>query len=57
MKKKDIENSILNIKKKYEERLEKELKIIIDMKYEGYFLIVSDFIRWAKDNDIPVGPG
>ena len=27
------------------------------MKYEGYFLIVSDFIRWAKDNDIPVGPG
>ncbi len=50
-------NSKLNIKKEYEERLEKELKIIIDMKYEGYFLIVSDFIRWAKDHDIPVGPG
>jgi DNA polymerase-3 subunit alpha len=49
--------SQLNIKKEYENRLEKELKIIIDMKYEGYFLIVSDFIRWAKDNDIPVGPG
>ena len=51
------DNSQFNIKKEYEERLEKELKIIIDMKYEGYFLIVSDFIRWAKDNDIPVGPG
>jgi DNA polymerase-3 subunit alpha len=50
-------NSQLNVKKEYEDRLEKELKIIIDMKYEGYFLIVSDFIRWAKDNDIPVGPG
>ncbi len=46
-----------DIRKEYTERLEKELKIIIDMKYEGYFLIVSDFIRWAKDNDIPVGPG
>ena len=50
-------NSQLDIKKEYEDRLEKELKIIIDMKYEGYFLIVSDFIRWSKDNDIPVGPG
>ena len=50
-------NSQFNIEKEYEERLEKELKIIIDMKYEGYFLIVSDFIRWAKDNNIPVGPG
>ena len=37
--------------------VEKELNIIIDMKYEGYFLIVSDFIKWAKDNNIPVGPG
>lgn len=51
------DNSHATIKKEYEDRLEKELKIIIDMKYEGYFLIVSDFIRWAKDNDIPVGPG
>ena len=50
-------DSQLKIEKVYEERLCKELKIIIDMKYEGYFLIVSDFIRWAKDNDIPVGPG
>ncbi len=45
------------IRKIYEERLHKELKIIINMKYEGYFLIVSDFILWAKNNDIPVGPG
>ena len=46
-----------SIREEYVKRLEKELKIIIDMKYEGYFLIVSDFIRWAKDNNIPVGPG
>ncbi len=51
------DHSQSTIKKEYKDRLEKELKIIIDMKYEGYFLIVSDFIRWAKDNDIPVGPG
>ena len=41
----------------YQQRLDKELKIITNMKYEGYFLIVSDFIKWAKNNDIPVGPG
>ncbi len=40
-----------------QERLDYELKIIIDMKYTGYFLIVWDFIYWAKQNDIPVGPG
>ena len=45
------------ISKEYQLRLDKELEIIINMKYEGYFLIVSDFIRWAKNNDIPVGPG
>ena len=45
------------IRSTYKNRLEKELNIIIDMKYEGYFLIVSDFIKWAKDNNIPVGPG
>ena len=31
--------------------------IIIEMKYPSYFLIVSDYIKWAKNNDIPVGPG
>ena len=38
------------------ERLEFELKIIIQMEFPGYFLIVMDFIRWAKTNLIPVGP-
>ena len=42
---------------KYKERLDHELKIIIEMKYSSYFLIVSDYIKWAKNNDIPVGPG
>jgi len=41
----------------YLARLEHELKTIADMDYPGYFLIVADFIRWAKANDIPVGPG
>jgi len=43
--------------KKYKERLDHELNIIKEMKYSSYFLIVSDYIKWAKDNDIPVGPG
>jgi len=42
---------------KYKDRLNHELKIIIEMKYPSYFLIVSDYIKWAKSNDIPVGPG
>ena len=41
----------------YRERLEYELEIIIGMGFAGYFLIVADFIKWAKANDIPVGPG
>ncbi|MFN7002791.1 MAG: DNA polymerase III subunit alpha [Roseinatronobacter sp.] len=41
----------------YEKRLEFELGIIEGMGFPGYFLIVADFIKWAKDNDIPVGPG
>ncbi len=41
----------------YRERLEFELGIIERMKYPGYFLIVADFIKWAKAQDIPVGPG
>ena len=43
--------------KLYTERLRFELDIIIQMGFPGYFLIVMDFIRWAKDNQIPVGPG
>ena len=42
---------------KYKDRLDHELDIIIQMKYASYFLIVSDYIKWAKNNDIPVGPG
>ena len=45
------------IAKPYRERLEFELDVIITMKFPGYFLIVSDFITWAKENNIPVGPG
>ena len=41
----------------YEKRLEFELGIIEGMGFPGYFLIVADFIKWAKDNEIPVGPG
>ena len=41
----------------YEKRLEFELGIIEGMGFPGYFLIVADFIKWAKDHNIPVGPG
>ncbi len=44
-------------RRRYEERLRFELDIIIQMGFPGYFLIVMDFIQWAKDHDIPVGPG
>ena len=41
----------------YEKRLEYELEILIQKGFAGYFLVVSDFINWAKNNNIPVGPG
>ena len=41
----------------YSARLEYELDVITSMGFAGYFLIVADFIKWAKANDIPVGPG
>jgi DNA polymerase-3 subunit alpha len=41
----------------YFDRLDFEVGVINPMGFAGYFLIVADFIRWAKDNDIPVGPG
>ena len=44
-------------RKPYDERLKTELDVILQMGFPGYFLIVADFIRWAKQNDIPVGPG
>ncbi len=46
-----------SLKKKYEQRLNHEIEIINKMNYAGYFLIVSDYIKWAKKNNIPVGPG
>ncbi len=45
------------IAKPYRDRLDFELQTINSMGFPGYFLIVSDFIRWAKDQSIPVGPG
>ena len=42
---------------RYSERLTYELDMIEKMGFAGYFLIVADFIQWAKDNDVPVGPG
>ncbi len=56
----DIESENLLSNKSYlnyKDRLDHELNIIIEMKYASYFLIVSDYIKWAKKNDIPVGPG
>src|SRR5579883_2159129 len=41
----------------YEKRLQNELDVICKMGFAGYFLIVADFIRWAKENGVPVGPG
>ncbi len=46
-----------NIKEIYEDRLSHEINIINSMDYASYFLIVSDYIKWAKKNSIPVGPG
>ncbi len=43
--------------KPYRERLEYELAMIVKMGFAGYFMIVADFIQWAKDRGIPVGPG
>lgn len=45
------------LEKKYRERLDDEIRMIQKTGFSGYFLIVSDFIRWAKGNGIPVGPG
>ncbi len=54
-----IANDIVSSKDKliYQERIDHELKIIEKMGFEGYFMVVSDFINYAKKNSIPVGPG
>tara|TARA_B100000963_G_scaffold357355_1_gene379341 strand:- start:10548 stop:13970 length:3423 start_codon:yes stop_codon:yes gene_type:complete len=46
-----------DIEKLYKDRLKYEVSVISNMKFSGYFLIVSDYINWAKSNNIPVGPG
>ncbi len=55
--KKNKKKSLDEIKKVYKDRLLHELDIINSMNYSSYFLIVSDYIKWAKNNSIPVGPG
>lgn len=51
------ENWESELKPQYYERLQIEIETILKMGFPGYFCIVSDFIQWSKDNDIPVGPG
>jgi DNA polymerase-3 subunit alpha len=57
LERKKMNTAIENDFNKYHDRLVFELKMICQMGFSGYFLIVSDFIRWAKNNLIPVGPG
>jgi DNA polymerase-3 subunit alpha len=51
------DEEMITIRKPYDERLEVELKVINNMGFPGYFLIVADFIQWAKNHGVPVGPG
>ncbi|MFK8002415.1 MAG: DNA polymerase III subunit alpha [Polyangiales bacterium] len=53
MRKQGIEPNV----EEYQARLKVELDVICSMGFPGYFLIVWDFIKWARDNDVPVGPG
>ena len=55
--KKNLSQPENEIRKIYKDRLNHEINIINSMDYASYFLIVSDYIRWAKKNFIPVGPG
>ncbi len=54
---KSSEKDQKKLEKIYKDRLNHEINIINSMNYPSYFLIVSDYIRWAKNNSIPVGPG
>jgi len=49
--------NLKNTENTYFKRLDHEISIISKMKYQSYFLIVADYIKWAKNNNIPVGPG
>ena len=50
-------NNLKELPSEYLDRFNYELDTILEMGYEGYFLIVADFVNWAKDNGVPVGPG
>ena len=52
-----LKKSNITNHEEYWERLNSEIKIITEMGFPGYFLIVADFIKWSKKNNIPVGPG
>lgn len=54
---KDANRLDKDLLEKYADRLELEMNLIIKMGFVGYFLVVSDFIQWARNNKIPVGPG
>lgn len=56
-KKEEIYNTISDESKIIFDRLEYELAVVHLMGFDGYFVIVADFIRWAREHDIPVGPG
>ncbi len=57
IQKKNKSKTLDQLKEIYEDRLNHEINIINSMDYSSYFLIVSDYIKWAKKNLIPVGPG
>ena len=57
LKKRLFKNSFQEISDEYKKRLNTELKIIEDMGFPDYFLVVWDYIKFARDNSIPVGPG
>ena len=57
IQKKNKLKTLDQLKEIYEDRLNHEINIINSMDYSSYFLIVSDYIKWAKKNSIPVGPG
>ena len=51
----EIEGAVIS--QAYRDRLKFEIDTIVNMGFAGYFLIVADLISWAKNNDVPVGPG
>jgi DNA polymerase-3 subunit alpha len=55
--KKRLDTAVAHLRSRYEARLDRELGIIKSMKFPGYFMIVWDFIRYAREQKIPVGPG